>query len=383
MLNSNKRVKYPNGIAAFALKIDWSKKRTSLLIRDLMTTQKNEHYGRLMLDISGYSLTNAEREQLQNPHVGGVILFARNVKSREQICALVSQIRQASGQVIIAVDQEGGRVQRFREGFTVFPSMQTLGDLVAQNSAAGLALTQDVGWLMASEVIACGLDISFAPVLDVDRDTSSIIGDRSFSDQPQAVVALAQAFIKGMHEAGMAATGKHFPGHGGIVADSHLEAPVDYRSWNELQAHDLKPFMALVGSLDGMMPAHITFPSVDPDSVGFSPFWLQSVLRDQLGFNGVIFSDDLSMKGADVAGGYVDKAKLALAAGCDMILVCNCPEGAIEVLDFMATREVDGDDRIADIRARKFRHWDELENHPRRIKTIEQLKYLETQQGAT
>ena len=383
MLNSNKRVKYPNGIAAFALKIDWSKKRTSLLIRDLMTTQQNKHYGRLMLDISGYSLTNGEREQLQNPHVGGVILFARNVESREQICELASQIRQASGQVIIAVDQEGGRVQRFRDGFTAFPPMQTLGDLVAQNSAAGLALTQDVGWLMASEVIACGLDISFAPVLDVDRDTSSIIGDRSFSDQPQAVVALAQAFIKGMHEAGMAATGKHFPGHGGIVADSHLEAPVDYRSWNELQAHDLKPFTALAGSLDGMMPAHITFPSVDSDSVGFSSFWLQSVLRDQLGFNGVIFSDDLSMKGADVAGGYVDKAKLALAAGCDMILVCNCPEGAIEVLDFMATREVDGGDRIAKIRARKFRHWDELENHSRRIKTIEQLKYLETQQGAT
>ena len=220
-------------------------------------------------------------------------------------------------------------------------------------------------------------------MLDVDRDTSSIIGDRSFSDQPQAVVALAQAFIKGMHEAGMAATGKHFPGHGGIVADSHLEAPVDYRSWDELQAHDLKPFVALADSLDGMMPAHITFPSVDPDSVGFSSFWLQSVLRDQLGFNGVIFSDDLSMKGADIAGGYVDKAKLALAAGCDMILVCNCPEGAIEVLDFMASTEIDGGDRLAKMRARKFRHWDELENHPRRIKTIERLKYLETQQGAT
>ena len=348
-----------------------------------MTTQQNEHYGRLMLDISGYSLTDGERELLQNPHVGGVILFARNVATREQICALACQIREASAKVIIAVDQEGGRVQRFRDGFTAFPPMQTLGDLVAQNSAAGLGLTRDVGWLMASEVIACGLDISFAPVLDVDRDTSSIIGDRSFSDQPQAVVALAQAFIKGMHEAGMAATGKHFPGHGGIVADSHLEAPVDYRSWDELQAHDLKPFVALADSLDGMMPAHITFPSVDPDSVGFSSFWLQSVLRDQLGFNGVIFSDDLSMKGADIAGGYVDKAKLALAAGCDMILVCNCPEGAIEVLDFMASTEIDGGDRLAKMRARKFRHWDELENHPRRIKTIERLKYLETQQGAT
>ena len=160
-----------------------------------MTTQQNEHYGRLMLDISGYSLTDGERELLQNPHVGGVILFARNVATREQICALACQIREASAQVIIAVDQEGGRVQRFRDGFTAFPPMQTLGDLVAQNSAAGLGLTRDVGWLMASEVIACGLDISFAPVLDVDRDTSSIIGDRSFSDQPLAVVSLSQSFI--------------------------------------------------------------------------------------------------------------------------------------------------------------------------------------------
>jgi len=347
-----------------------------------MTTQQNGYYGRLMLDLMGFSLTEGEREQLQNPHVGGVILFARNVESREQICALVSQIREASAQVIIAVDQEGGRVQRFRDGFTAFPPMQKLGDLVAQDSVAGLALTQDMGWLMASEVIACGLDISFAPVLDVDRDTSSIIGDRSFSDQPQVVVALAQAFIDGMHEAGMAATGKHFPGHGGIVADSHLEAPVDCRSWDELQAHDLKPFAALSDSLEGIMPAHITFPRVDAESVGFSSFWLQSVLRDQLGFNGVIFSDDLSMKGADIAGGYVDKARLALAAGCDMILVCNCPEGAAEVLDFMASSQVDGGDRIAKIRAWKFLHWDELENHPRRIKTIEQLKNLDAEQGA-
>jgi beta-N-acetylhexosaminidase len=185
-----------------------------------------------------------------------------------------------------------------------------------------------------------------------------------------------------MHEAGMAATGKHFPGHGGIVADSHLKAPVDCRSWDELQEHDLKPFAALSDSLEGIMPAHITFPSVDAESVGFSPFWLQSVLRDKLGFNGVIFSDDLSMKGADVAGGYADKARLALAAGCDMILVCNCPEGAAEVLDFMANSQLDGGDRIAKIRAWKFLHWDELENHPRRIKTIEQLKNLDTEQGA-
>ena len=243
-----------------------------------MTTTPHAPYGRLMLDLAGLSLADNEREQLQNPHVGGVILFARNVETREQIGALVQEIRSASPQVLIAVDQEGGRVQRFRDGFTRFPPMQKLGDLVAQDSVTGLALTKDAGWLMASEVIACGLDISFAPVLDVDRDTSSIIGDRSFSDDPQAVIEVAQAFIDGMHEAGMAATGKHFPGHGGIVADSHLEAPVDRRSWTELEAHDVKPFDALSESLDGIMPAHITFPAVDPDSVGFSSFWLRDFL---------------------------------------------------------------------------------------------------------
>lgn len=342
-----------------------------------MTTKQHAQYGRLMLDLAGTSLADHERDQLQNPHIGGVILFARNVESREQISALVKQIRAASAQVLIAVDQEGGRVQRFRDGFTRFPPMQKLGDLVAQDSAAGLALTKDAGWLMAAEVIACGLDISFAPVLDVDRDTSSIIGDRSFSDQPDAVIEVAQAFINGMHEAGMAATGKHFPGHGGIVADSHLEAPVDTRSWDELEAHDLKPFDALSGSLDGIMPAHITFPAVDPDSVGFSSFWLQTILRKRLGFEGVIFSDDLTMKGADIAGGYVDKAKLALDAGCDMILVCNCPEGAIEVLDFMASAAVDGSDKIAGMRASQSISWDDLENHPRRLEIIKKLQELD------
>lgn len=343
-----------------------------------MNTKQHPQYGRLMLDLAGTSLTEAEHKQLQNPHIGGVILFARNVESREQISALAAEIRAASAQVLIAVDQEGGRVQRFRDGFTRVPPMQVLGDLVARNSVAGLALTQDAGWLMAAEVIACGLDISFAPVLDVDRDTSSIIGDRAFSDQPDAVIDAAQAFIDGMHEAGMASTGKHFPGHGGIVADSHLEAPIDGRSWDALEAHDLKPFTALSESLDGIMPAHITFPKIDPDSVGFSRFWLQTILRNQLGFNGVIFSDDLTMKGADIVGGYIEKAKLALEAGCDMILVCNCPAGAIEVLDFMAEGKIDSSAKIASMRARESIGWDELENHPRRLDTIEKLKQLDT-----
>jgi len=331
-------------------------------------------YGRLMLDLAGTELTAEEQQILQSPQVGGVILFARNIQSREQVTALNAQIRQASANLLIAVDQEGGRVQRLRDGFTPLPPMQLLADSVVQNPEVGVQLVRDTGWLMASEVLACGFDISFAPILDVDRDTSSIIGDRAFSDQPEMVITLAQAFIEGMNEAGMAATGKHFPGHGGIVADSHLEAPVDHRSWQQLLDHDLKPFVALSKQLAGVMPAHITFPAVDPDSVGFSGFWLQQVLRQQLGFDGVIFSDDLSMKGADVAGGYIDKAQLALNAGCDMILVCNCPEGAREVLQMMEHRSLAGSDRIASMGATKSVDWDKLCADSRRTRVVQQLK---------
>ena len=331
-------------------------------------------YGRLMLDLAGTELTAEEQQILQSPQVGGVILFARNIQSREQVTALNAQIRQASANLLIAVDQEGGRVQRLRDGFTPLPPMQLLADSVVQNPEVGVQLVRDTGWLMASEVLACGFDISFAPVLDVDRDTSSIIGDRAFSDQPEMVITLAQAFIEGMNEAGMAATGKHFPGHGGIVADSHLEAPVDHRSWQQLLDHDLKPFVALSKQLAGVMPAHITFPAVDPDSVGFSGFWLQQVLRQQLSFDGVIFSDDLSMKGADVAGGYIDKAQLALNAGCDMILVCNCPEGAREVLQMMEHQSLAGSDRIASMGATKSVDWDKLCADSRRTRVVQQLK---------
>ena len=331
-------------------------------------------YGRLMLDLAGTELTAEEQQILQSPQVGGVILFARNIQSREQVTALNAQIRQASANLLIAVDQEGGQVQRLRDGFTPLPPMQLLADSVVQNPEVGVQLVRDTGWLMASEVLACGFDISFAPVLDVDRDTSSIIGDRAFSDQPEMVITLAQAFIEGMNEAGMAATGKHFPGHGGIVADSHLEAPVDHRSWQQLLDHDLKPFVALSKQLAGVMPAHITFPAVDPDSVGFSGFWLQQVLRQQLSFDGVIFSDDLSMKGADVAGGYIYKAQLALNAGCDMILVCNCPEGAREVLQMMEHRSLAGSDRIASMGATKSVDWDKLCADSRRTRVVQQLK---------
>jgi beta-N-acetylhexosaminidase len=331
-----------------------------------------------MLDLAGTSVAEDEQTLLQNPQVGGVILFARNVESRQQVEALVAQIRSLAPHLLIAVDQEGGRVRRFREGFSPLPAMQQLGDLYVRDREAGLALSRDTGWLMAAEVIACGLDISFAPVLDVDRDTSSIIGDRAFSDQPQLVTDVAAAFIEGMNQAGMAATGKHFPGHGGIFADSHIEAPVDQRDWQQLWQHDLQPFVALSSSLGGIMPAHITFPNIDPDSVGFSGFWLREILRDKLGFEGVIFSDDLAMKGADVAGGYQRKAELALKAGCDMILVCNDRSGALEVLDYMTEQKVTGSERISAMHRTKSVGWAELENDARRIATIARLKILIT-----
>ena len=341
-----------------------------------MNSSEVDLYGRLMLDLKGVSLDRDERLQLQNPQVGGVILFSRNIQSREQVCDLVAEIRACSKHLLVAVDQEGGRVQRLREGFTAIPSMQVIGNLIARSPEEGLGLSKDLGWLMASEVIACGLDLSFAPVLDVDRDTSSIIGDRSFSDQPEIVISAAEAFIKGMHDAGMAATGKHFPGHGGIVADSHLEAPVDDRSWNTLYARDIQPFAELSKMLDAVMPAHITFPSVDPDSVGFSSFWLNDVLRGKLGFEGIIFSDDLTMKGADIAGGYVDKAKLALKAGCDMILVCNCPQGAVEVLSYMESANISQSSKLASMVAKRSISWSDLEGSPRRLAISQKVAAL-------
>lgn len=338
-----------------------------------MKNRASSLYGRLMLDVDGLVLSSDDRQLLANPQVGGVILFARNILSREQVCTLVAEIRSCSKNILIAVDQEGGRVQRFSHGFTKIPSMQQVGDLVESAGSEGVALSRELGWLMASEVLACGLDISFAPVLDVDRDTSSIIGDRAFSDQPKKVITAAAAFIEGMQDAGMASTGKHFPGHGGVIADSHLEAPVDNRSWDQLKRHDLMPFQSLAKTLSGIMPAHITFPSIDPDSVGFSVFWLKEVLREQLGFSGVIFSDDLSMKAADIVGSYVDKAKAALAAGCDMILVCNDRKGAREVLSYMEYQQISMSALIESMRPNKSVNWAELERSPRRKVVIEKL----------
>ena len=293
--------------------------------------------GPLMVDVEGLALTDEDRGLLSNPLVGGVILFSRNYESYEQLHALISGVRACSNNILIAVDHEGGRVQRFREGFTRIPPMRFFGELYASNKERSIELAKECGWLFASELRAFDIDFSFAPVLDLDYGISSVIGDRAFSGDAKVVSILANALIEGMREAGMASTGKHFPGHGAIEADSHIALPVDGRFFEEIETKDIEPFKkVMAGGLNAIMPAHVIYNEVDDKPAGFSPYWLKDVLRKQLSFNGVIFSDDLTMEGASVAGGYAGRAESALAAGCDMILVCNNREGAVEALEYLA-----------------------------------------------
>ncbi|MGH1484942.1 MAG: beta-N-acetylhexosaminidase [Cellvibrionaceae bacterium] len=312
-------------------------------------------FGPVMLDLESTVLTPDEEELLQHPLVGGVIFFARNYESLAQISALTAAIRHIRPQILIAVDQEGGRVQRFKDGFTRLPAMQQFLPLYRKNPKSALSLVKDSGWLMASELLAIGVDFSFAPVLDLDDCSSPVIADRSFSDQPTETVALASAWMEGMHEAGMATTGKHFPGHGSVTVDSHLSLPLDSRDWGSIQKHDLVPFEKLQLSLDAIMPAHILFPEIDPSQpVGFSSHWLKTVLRKELKFEGVIFSDDLTMEGAASAGSFIQRANLALEAGCDMVLICNNREGALEVLEKLVVDDrLESDARLRSMAARK------------------------------
>jgi beta-N-acetylhexosaminidase len=285
--------------------------------------------GPLMIDIAGTALSALDRERLKHPLVGGVILFSRNYASPDRLAALCAEIRALrQPPLLIAVDHEGGRVQRFREGFTRLPAMRRLGELWDRAPQEAVRAARAVGYLLAAELRALGVDFSFAPVLDLDWERSGVIGDRAFHRQPQAVAALAGGLIAGMKDAGMACCGKHFPGHGWATADSHVAIPVDERSLAEL-APDIEPYRQL--ALAAVMPAHVIYPQVDARPAGFSPVWLDK-LRREIGFDGVIFSDDLSMAGAAVAGGILERAEAAWRAGCDMLLVCNAADAVGELL---------------------------------------------------
>lgn len=297
-------------------------------------SQNPSAYGPVMCDVAGFALTDVEREVLRHPLVGGVILFSRNFENPDQLTALCREIHELrSPSLIIAVDHEGGRVQRFRQGFTRLPAMRKLGELNARSPRDAILAAQDVGYVLASELLAHGIDLSFAPVLDLDFGRSRVVGDRAFHRNPDVIAMLAHALASGMREAGMGCIGKHFPGHGFAEADSHVEMPVDTREFDAIWREDIAPYRGeLREKLSGVMPAHVVYSQIDPHPAGFSPFWLQDVLRQRVGFNGVIFSDDLTMEGATLAGDIVARADAAYAAGCDMVLVCNKPELTADLL---------------------------------------------------
>lgn len=317
--------------------------------------------GVLMLDLQGPRLQADEKALLRHPHTGGVILFSRNIEDRTQVQGLVADIRAERPGILIAVDQEGGRVQRLRDGFTRLPPMRRFGALYEQEPVFTLQLAYDTGWLMASEVLAAGLDFSFAPVLDLDTGLSRVIGDRAFASDPDALCELASAFMRGMHEAGMATTGKHFPGHGTVEADSHHDLPVDDRSLDEIRASDMQIFRRCMPQLDAVMPAHVLYRKVDNQCAGFSRRWLQDILHRECGFNGVIFSDDLVMAAAASAGTMAQRVDRALQAGCHMLLVCNDRPAAKEALAVLEKRQVSADIRLSVMRRRQRPDFRELQ----------------------
>lgn len=285
-----------------------------------------------MMDVSGLTLTKTEETQLAKPSVGGVILFSRNFDSMEQLKLLITSIRAIKPNILVSVDHEGGRVQRFKDGFTHLPAMSRLGDLYDKNPKKALKCACSCGFVLAHELLKVDVDFSFAPVLDLDYG-NSVIGDRAFHSNPDAIVKLAGSLIKGMHKAGMKCVGKHFPGHGYVLLDSHLDLPIDDRPAKEVY-QDMTPFKDLVDQgLDAVMPAHVIYSKVDDRPAGFSSKWIKDVLQAKLGFGGVVFSDDLSMQGAHFIKDISERVQVSLDSGCDMILICNHPEMVEEVID--------------------------------------------------
>lgn len=321
--------------------------------------------GVLMLDLEGTAVSPFEQELLQRPSIGGLILFSRNFASINQLRDLVAVVRECRPDILIAVDQEGGRVQRLREGFLRLPSLRAIARFALADRERAGEVAATSGWAMAAELLHYGIDISFAPVLDLYQEKSPVIRERAFSESSAEVITLARAYIEGMHQAGMAATGKHFPGHGTVAADSHFELPVDARSLAEIEAADYSTFAGCIDVLDGIMPAHVLYPQVDSQCAGFSKIWIKQKLRGELGFDGVVFSDDLSMQAAVGAGSPEERSALALEAGCDMILVCNDRSCALTVADWLEANSVKGNQRLVKMRAHPAQEISRLYQSPR------------------
>ena len=311
----------------------------------------------LFLDLEGTTLTSAEEEVLRHPFVSGVILFSRNFESRVQLEMLIKEIRMVKKpSLLVSVDQEGGRVQRFRDGFTKLPPLQSVGAKFEQQAERCIELSRSHANVMATELLEIGVDFSFAPVLDLQSSCSTVIGDRAFHANPNVVALLAAEYVANMKMCGMSSVGKHFPGHGLVVEDSHFEIPVDKRKISEILSRDIVPYDKLIkAGLSGVMMAHILYTSIDNKVAGYSQFWIQEVLRKKLGFDGVIFSDDLNMAGAAAEGSYVDRVRFAIDAGCDCVLICNNREAVVEVLDskFANVDWLSGNEKIERMRAQK------------------------------
>jgi beta-N-acetylhexosaminidase len=308
--------------------------------------------GPAVIDVAGAELSDADRERLRHPAAGGVILFSRNFESCEQLSSLTAEIERLREPALpICVDHEGGRVQRFREGFSAIPPMRELGRQWDRDREAARAAARAIAYIVGAELAAHGIDFSFAPVLDLDYGGSSVIGDRALHFDPTAVGALGASIVQGFAEAGMAAVGKHFPGHGYAEADSHVTVPRDERKLVEIQRKDLVPFrMAIEAGLAAVMPAHVVYAQVNAEPAGYSRFWLQEILRGKLAFEGLIFSDDLSMEGASTAGGVAQRARAALDAGCDMVLLCNDPQGQEALLQSLADTALARPERLERMR---------------------------------
>ncbi|MFL2719959.1 MAG: beta-N-acetylhexosaminidase [Gammaproteobacteria bacterium] len=334
----------------------------------------NKKFGRLMFDINGTCLSDEDKSLIENKHVGGLILFSRNFQSFKQIRGLIAEIKSIKENIIIAVDQEGGRVQRFNKEFSKIPSMQKISNYAKANDDD--LFLKEVGWLISSELIASGVDINFAPVLDIDEDTSSVIGDRAFANNVSEVIKMTSNFIDGMHEAGMSSTGKHFPGHGGIYEDSHTEHVEDLRLMKDLQDKDIKIYEELSKKLDAVMCAHVLFPKINRDLPSYSSFWLKETLKDNLKFEGLIFSDDLSMFGAGDES-FSDKAINSLEAGCDMILVCNNRNEVINVINALDQNNVSLSSKMSKMTKKLKVDWDNLIKSTRREAIKEKLKHIE------